>query len=937
MNDPHWQRLWAVFDELLDRTRGERDMRLSALAGADPELAAKLRELLRAHDGGDSPLDISPASLARAGADGFDPGTRLGPWILERLVAEGGMGQVWRGSRADGEFEQHVAIKFPIIARSGPMRARFESERQVLARLNHPHIARLLDGGSTASGCPYLVMEWIDGESITRYCRDRKLGIREQLAVFVPVCRAVDHAHRNLILHRDIKPGNILVSADGRARLLDFGIAKPITGIGEHVDQTRTALAFTPDYAAPEQIRGEPVGTPADVHALGAVLYELLTDQRAFRRRDKTLARIIEETEQNTAVAPSERMLDDRRRSHQLSGDLDQIVLKALHRYPEQRYATASALADDIENWLQGRPVAARPDTARYRLRKFVGRHSQGVAVGSVALLGLIVLSVFLALQTHRLGLALKQAQAQTVRAQSVSGFLTDLFNQANPRMQGSKPPNLPTLLKQGVEQIDGAALAPDIAGSLKQTMGRALVDIGELDRGRRTLLEALRQLPAAETGQRLRALTGLAQAENLADRTDQALRYQRQALALAQRSGDSLKIRAAKAGLASILSNAGKRDQARELLVEALDGLNDRGDKHERVQLAEARGKMASLYWAEGDYRKAQAQYEQVYRTIRSIYGDHHVRTADALYGLGVIHLAQGNYTRAETYLQRALALMQSLYEPVHPLTARTLNALGATLYQSGHSAAAQQHYQAALAMEEKLFGTDSPRLIRVLGNLALVEHDLGRFDEAQQLYRRAIALDSAEFADGSERQIAPLIDLALLNLDRDRPKAALPLLDRAAAIRKQRLPQQHPSSAFIAHVRGMTLLALGRADAAVEQLQAAREQRAKLGDGRHPHLADTLIWLARAQQRAGKLPPHDVIALAEQAYRISLDKRGADDWRTCDIEVAFGRLLQWAGEAERGRGMETAGLRELVKLRGADDWRVARIRRDRGIAMTH
>lgn len=934
MNDPRWQRLWALFDELLDRTGDARESRLSSLAERDEEMAVRLRELLQAHDSGDSPLDIGPERHLRTGTDEFEAGARLGPWVLERLVAEGGMGQVWRGSRADGEFEQAVAIKFPIIARSGPLRTRFESERRVLAHLNHAHIARLLDGGSTPSGCPYLVMEWIDGESITRYCRKRRLDVRARLHVFLPVCRAVDYAHRNLILHRDIKPGNILVSADGRARLLDFGIAKPIAGIGEHVDQTRTALAFTPDYAAPEQIRGEPVGTPADVHALGAVLYELLTDERAFRRRDKTLAGLIEEVTHSAAVAPSERVDADRRRCRELQGDLDQIVLKALHRDPEQRYATASALADDIGHWLHGEPVTARPDSAGYRLRKFVGRHRQAVTAGVAALLGLVVLSVFLALQTHRLGLALQQAHAQTERAQSVSGFLTDLFNQANPRMQGSKPPDLPTLLKQGVEQIDGAGLAPDIAGSLKQTMGRALVDIGELDRGRRTLLDALKQLPATDADQRLRALTGLAQAANLADKSDQALRYQRQALALAKQSGDGLKIRAAKAGLATILSNAGKRDQARTLLVEALDGLKDTGDRHERVQLAEARGKMASLYWAEGDYRKAQAQYEQVYRTIRSIYGDHHVRTADALYGLGVIHLAQGNYARAERYLTRALTLMQSLYEPVHPLTARAQNALGATLYQSGRSAAARTHYRAALAMEEKLFGADSPRLIRVLGNLALVEHDLGHFDEAQRLYQRAITLDTAEYADGSERQIAPLIDLALLELDRNRPKAALPLLDRAAAIRRRRLPDRHPSTAFIAHVRGIVLLTLGRADAAVEQLQAARVQRAKLGDGRHPHLADTLIWLARAQQRAGKQPPHEITALAEKAYRISLEKRGADDWRTRDIQVAYGRLLRWAGDTEHGRAMERDGLDALVKLRGAHDWRVAQIRHDRSIA---
>ncbi|MGB8714942.1 MAG: serine/threonine-protein kinase [Rhodanobacteraceae bacterium] len=922
MHDSRWQQLWSLFDDLRDRSADQRRAVLDTLA--DRELATELTRLLEAHDSGNSPLDADPLASA-IGA--LAAGDRLGPWQLLALVAEGGMGQVWRASRADGRYRQQVAIKFPVLSGSAALRARFDSERRVLAQLEHPHIARLLDGGATASGWPYLVMQWVEGEAITSYSERKALSANARLKLFLPICRAVEHAHRKLILHRDIKPGNILVDADGHAMLLDFGIAKPLAELGHAVEQTRSALAFTPDYAAPEQIRGEPVGTPADVHALGAVLYEVLTGQHAFDRNHRTLADLIEDTGK-IAPAPSSRLSSDRRRQRLLAGDLDQIVLKAVHPDPERRYPTAAALADDLDKWLAGRPVGARADSPGYRLRKFVGRHPHGVIAGTTAVLGLVALSAFLALQSHRLRAALDVARSQTVRAQTVSDFLSDLFNQASPRKQAREAPDLRKLLTQGVAQIDAAALAPDISGDLKQTMGAALVDIGELQRGQRTLLEALEELPDSATIPRLRALTSLAQAENMADKIAPALRHQRQALALALVSGDALRIRAAKAGLGMILSNAGQRDQARALLLEALQGLHDRGSRRERLQLADARSKMASLYWSDGNYRKAQEQYEQVYSTIVDIYGEHHARTADTLYALGAVHLQQGNYARATDYLNRTLSLMQSMYEPVHPLTARTQNALGATLYQSGHSAQAREHYREALAMEEKLFGGNSPRLIRVLGNLALVEHDLGQFTQAQHLYRRAIALDSTEHPKGSERQIAPLVDLALLELDQDQPGGALVLLDRADTIRRQHLPEQHPSTAFIAHVRGMALLALDRTDAAILQLERARELRSRQGDGRHPHLADTLILLARARQRAAAQAPADVIALAERALRISQDKRGVENWRTQEIELRLGRILEWAGQVERGRKLELSAMQALIRLRGSDDWQVRRLR---------
>ena len=932
MSDPRWQRLWQQFDALVDLTVVEREAKLAELGQQDELLASELSQLLSAHDEGTSPLDITPTTFDEHSEQTFLPGTKIGSWRLDSQVGQGGMGQVWRGYRDDGEFEQQVAIKFPTVANSELLRARFESERQTLARMNHPHIARLYDGGATESGQPYLVMEWIDGQTITDHCRE--FGARAKIEALLPICQAVDYSHRRLILHRDIKPGNILVTEDGNPKLVDFGIAKEISNFGESADQTQAALAFTPDYAAPEQIRGEAVGTPADVHALGAVLYELLTDEKPFRRIDKSLAEIIEDTARQSAVLPSHRVLQNSGRSRQLKGDLDRIVLKALHRDPERRYATAAGLASDLQNWLDGRPVSAQKDSASYRLRKFAARHIQGVVASALGLAALIALTIFLALQTERLRGALSDARAQAVRAQLVSNFLGDLFRQANPQNYGGKPPELRVLLEQGIEQIDMADLSPEISGSLKQTMGRTLVDLGEIKRGRETLLQALDELAADQLEQRAEALSSLAMTESMAENTDQAMAYQQQAMELLEQVGTDIQIRSGKAQLAVILRKTGDREQARALLEDALVGLSDSGNKTARVELAAARLSLGGVYWGDGDYGRAQRQYELAHKTMRSIFGDHHPRTANAQHALGLVHLTQGNYDEAEKYLLEALRHSTELLGEIHQQTASAHGSIGALYYQAGRVAEAREHHQAALRTEKLLFGVDSIRTSRSLNNLALVEHELGRFDDARELYDRATELTSREFGEDSERLIAPLVNLALLALDQNQPAEALTSLGRAATIAKNTVSADHPSRAFVAHLRGRALLALGRYEAAIEQLGLALSIRRKLGDERHPHTADTLIWLARAYRAAGQQSADKTVHLAEEAYQISLDKRSARDWRTLDYQITLGQMLRANGETLRGQQLETNGLQALIALRGAADWRVQKARENLALA---
>ncbi len=426
-NDPRI-RLDALFDQALDLESDARARFLADLDAREPALVGELRELLAlAESPGLESASLEPRALAQplwqalfdhaSGRDGLESPSpaplfdgagfddlSIGVWHALRTLGRGGMGTVYLVERSEGGFRQHGAMKLLRAgADSDEFLRRFEQERQILATLNHEGIARLLDGGRDPQGRPYLVMEYVEGEPIDRACDRERLSVDQRVAVFVQVAQAVAYAHRNLIAHRDIKPGNIIVGADGKAKLLDFGIAKALDDepFGEE-PLTRTALrAFTPDYATPEQVYGQPASTATDVYQLGLLLYELLTGQRAQRvtnMSQQTLENAICRAE---PVRPSERVADDdaaataRRTTpsalrRKLRGDLDTIVLKALRKEPERRYASAIAMVEDLERWRQGRPVRARPETLGYRTGKFVRRHAWAVAA-SVAMVAMII------------------------------------------------------------------------------------------------------------------------------------------------------------------------------------------------------------------------------------------------------------------------------------------------------------------------------------------------------------------------------------------------------------------------------------------------------------------------------------------------------------------------------------------------------------------
>ena len=394
---------------------------------SDRDLRQEVASLLQHSGEGLPSADAAIASAAAALAHEPDPderliGARLGPYRVESIAGHGGMGAVYRASRVDAEFHQQVAIKLVRAAAESPSSLRrFRQERQILARLSHSNIARLLDGGSTPEGVPYLVMEFIEGEPITAWCERQSLGVEERLRLFLRVCEGVDFAHRELVVHRDLKPENILVTKDGTPKLLDFGIAKLLDPDAENEAATLTGLqVMTPGYASPEQVRGEPASTAADVYALGLILYELLTGKKAQPMSRNTPAAIVQVVCHTEPTAPA-------LVKPQLAGDLDNIIRMAIRKEPERRYASAGFLARDIQRHLEGRPVTACPDTLAYRSAKFLRRNRLAVAVGvliAASLAGGLALAHWLALRPPRV---LQVVQlTQTGRVEIDDGMATD-------------------------------------------------------------------------------------------------------------------------------------------------------------------------------------------------------------------------------------------------------------------------------------------------------------------------------------------------------------------------------------------------------------------------------------------------------------------------------------------------------------------------------
>lgn len=833
-----WRRADALFTAALELPPERRAAFLDDSCDGDPGLRQTVEELLDSDAAGTFFLDRPLGSLAAPEEPQDLVGRRLGPYTLTGVLGRGGMGVVYLAHRDDGEYDSRVAVKILPHGLGGEeARRRFLAERQMLARLQHPHIARLYDGGTTPEGLPYLVLEYVEGLPLDRYCDQHGLGLGARLDLFRRVCEAVQHAHRHLLVHRDLKPGNILVTAEGEPKLLDFGIAKQLSPTADGAAaETLTGLrALTPRYASPEQVRGEPVTTASDVYSLGVLLYELLAGRGPFPADGPLheLERAVCEEEPERPSAALDRHPDreataracglnlrELRRS--LRGDLDNIVLTALRKDPARRYGSAAQLTEDLERWQRRRPVTARKDSAFYRTGLFVRRHRWGVAAAAGTLAVLLGLLAGLAAERER---ALRERN----KARHALAFLVEVFRSADPFETGGEKLTTRQVLEQGAARVTRELTAePEVQASLMDAIGQAYLGLGMPDRAEPLLAGSLERRRAAGASADLAGSL-----ESMADlRTEQgdyraAAELYDKALALRRRQRDSgPEVARTLNRLADLRAELDQPDAAESLHREAL-GLYREAEGGEGEGGAETLALLARLARDRGRYEEAERLFGRAIGIQRRALGLRHPTVGDNLSALALVRIDQGDLPGAERLLQQALAIQEGSLEEGHPEILETLNNLAITQYMQGDLPGAEATARRALTLLRHRLGSDHPMIATGLSNLGSYVLAQRRTEEAGRLQEEALAIRQRTFGERHLKVAESLAMLARTRRAEGRLTEAEDLGRRAVGQLRELLGEGHPTLAYPLTDLGTVLVAQGRLAEAETLLRQSLEIR--------------------------------------------------------------------------------------------------------------
>jgi serine/threonine-protein kinase len=846
MDDQRWKRLSRIFHEASARPADERDAFVRAECSDDPELVDEVRGLLAAE--GEALDSLADDAVATAATSVSWDGRRVGPYRIVRETGSGGMGRVFLAERADGEFDQVVALKVVrSFLASDLLFERFRQERQILARLQHPNIAGLLDGGVTEDGDPYFALEYVEGEPIDAYCDRERLSVDERLRLFQDVCRALVYAHANLVVHRDLKPDNILATADGQVRLLDFGIAKVLAEDGDAPAKGTALLAMTPAYASPEQVRGEPVGTATDVYSLGVILYELLTGELPYDvsgRSPTEVERVVTDTEPerpSTRVGHATRTGRDAAREieearstdvarlrKRLSGDLDVICLKALRKEPENRYGSVEALLDDVTRHIEGLPVLARPATLGYRLGKGIRRNRWAVGAAATVLLTSSTLVTF---YTARLQDERDRAQVEAARAGAVADFLQSLFEVSDPTESLGETVTARELLDEGAARVDeGLADQPEVQATMLRVIGEVYASLGLSDRARSLLGRAL-ALAAEVHGDTHEevAYTRLALAQATQDdgdlvgagpmfreaiatfrrvygpddpavseaveqfafwlesdgQYDEAEDEYRGALARLRQvvSPDDERIVSIVSNLGNLLRQMDRLDEAEPLLREALAGETAIHGERHPTPLSTART-LAALLRDQGRYAESDSLYRHVLEVRREVLGPRHPEVANTLNSYAILLDRMGEKERSLELSREFLSILEEIYREPHPSVAAAHSNLAISLHEGGALEEAAEHFQRSMEVQDVVLRPGHPNRAFPRVGLASVLREQGRPVEAEALLREALALRRGELGPEHRYVGESLSDLAAALLDQNRPAEAEPLLLEAYSI---------------------------------------------------------------------------------------------------------------------------------------------------------
>ena len=860
-----WQEVQSAFEKVIDIEGAQQAIELDSICGNDSDLRRSVESLLAFDGRGEAPLLNAISSAAEVLLDDHRDrliGTRVGAYRIVSILGHGGMSTVYRGERDDSQYQQTVAIKVLQQATLHPrLRSRLHSERHILATLDHPSIARLIDSGDLEDGTPYIVMEHVDGDPIDAYCDSRNLSVRERIELFIEVCAAVHYAHRNLVVHRDIKASNIFVTDDGVPKLLDFGIAKllapeslshtlPVTRLQERI--------LTPENAAPEQVLGRAITTATDTYALGVLLYLLLTGRSPYRLLSYSQLQLERAICMDDPARPSQivvakptgnkdldpgrlslrRGLSPQRLRARLSGDLDAIVAMAMRKEPERRYQSVEALTDDLRRHLLGNPVRARQGDWRYNGAKFFRRHLFAVVAVSAAFVGLATIAGVTLWQSHLSGIEKDRAAQQRDRAQLVSALLVEIFSEADPYHAQGKETTAKDLLDRGADKIlSDPTLPSEVRAQLLDSIGLAYRRQGFYERA----------IPLFE-----RAL----------------------AVRRAEQPVDAQHVSAALANLSQALTDAGELVSAEGYLQQAVS-LSQSGREPRSAHTAEILVQYGYFALnAKSNPEQAKRMFNNALDIYRAIPGDKHSQLSPVYSGLASVALWTGDYAAAEQHQREALNDIPATTPREHPDHTVAMAILGYILTERGKYAEAEQTLREVLEIERRVFGPDSQRVAAILSDLGL-------------LYDR----------EGD-------------------PARGLKLTEEAVKITTERLGPNHYMTGYYHDSLSRIYLSVGNVAAAESASRHALDIYSKTLPERHLFVASTRQFLGEVLLRRG------LIAAAEaelrSAVQIDATLAGEGNWRTARSEASLGWALIEAGKTEEGEPMLVSAQSKLSATLG-------------------
>ena len=852
-----WEEIDRLLDAALDRPSPERRSFVEGECEEDDELLTSVLDLLAIADSADDRLEVPDPNLSQAFIDELGAGEeglgRIGRYSLLQQLGRGGMGTVYLAEHEGEGFRQQVALK---VLRRGldtdDIQQRFVTERQILAQLKHPNIARLFDGGSTPNGRPFLVMEHVEGEPFIDYCDREQLDIRHRLRLMLQVIDAVNEAHTNLIVHRDLKPSNILVTAEGHVKLLDFGIAKILDPAAGALHTRTGSYLLTPDHASPEQLKGEPITTATDVYQLGVLLFRLLTGRRPFPAgggsplEHHELAERAEVPRPSTTVESTEEGLEiARMRSgnpsqlrRTLRGDLDTIVSKALNVEASRRFSSAATLADDIRRFLDGRTISARPDSFGYQTRKFLRRHPwvTPVALVALAVMGLYITT--LVRYTDRLEAERNKAQLEAGRAEEVQRFLVDLFSSANPYVpadsQRGRQITVLEALDLGVERLDSSlATQPEARASILSAISGVYEDLGAFEQALPLRQEAMdlqhslygsSSRPVRDSlGDLATIVAGLGDLERATE-----LHEERLELALAVVPPDEGEIAGARTLLGRHLFEISQPEAAEEQLRAAVD--LTRTAQVPPLTEVEAIRSLADAQRLRGKLEEAERSADRAVELADAHFGIASSPSGLARATLATVYSARGKREEADATFRAAIDALEQTLGADHGTRLATMNNF-ALLKMSGEDFAGAARLLAEVVdIGERVYGEDHPEVANFLQNLGATLARLDRLEEAKVPLERAAQIYRDKVGEDNFVRALPLLTLSEIYLSQRESAAAESTTTQAITVLEQALPPDHPVTA-IARCR------LARALVQQNRLAAAE-----------PHFASSLTPLVEA-----------------------------------------------------------------------------------------